>query len=178
VPAPSLWDEITQEVKAAVLDPAAAINKQFKKVMGGDTKLKDAPESIVLPKELDEGMQKAMKESYPGGKPQEQGGIFVEKADGTMEWREGPAGKQSSFRPNRKDAQPGEKIVGTGHTHPNAPFKTGQGAGFSWQDIANMIKNPEEAFKMVQSGGKQFMSAVTRSSAAPSRGLTTPARSP
>jgi hypothetical protein len=153
------------ELPPAPSKPTSILDKAldaFKKLMGGDIKLKDAPETIKLPEELTKGMDEAMGKSFPGGKSQEQGGILVENLkDGSFEWKEGPPGTSGTFEVNYKDVGPDQKLVSSGHTH---PYDVSEGShtnvGPSSGDVFDLVKAPEPT-AMVQSGEGQFMSVKT-----------------
>ena len=144
--------------------PASLIDKAldaFKKLIGGDTKIKDAPGEVTIPKELNKGLQDAWDKSLPGGKSQEQGGILVQNADGSFQWKEAPPGKSGSIRLNYGDVEPGQSIAGSGHTHPYSAAEGGHtDIGFSSKDVSNLVTR-DDPFKMVQSGDRQFASVKT-----------------
>lgn len=114
------------------------------------------PASLGLPKALDDGMQKAWKGSLPGGRAQEQGGITVQKPDGTYEFRAGKPGTAGAFTTNYGDVKPGEKVVAAAHTHPYDKTEGNYtGVPFSGPDLANAVSHPD-VVRTVQSGDKQF----------------------
>ena len=140
--------------------------KTFDDLAKGGMDTADAPDKIKLPEVMNKGMGAAWDKSFPGGQSQEQGGILVQNADGSYEWKAGTAktraeGGSGAFSPNRGDVGKGQTLVGTGHTHPYDASEGGMtNVPFSGTDLANMIYNPEK-MKMVQSGEGQFLSART-----------------
>lgn len=140
--------------------------KTFDDLAKGGMDTADAPDKIKLPEVMTKGMGEAWDKSFPGGQSQEQGGILVQNADGSYEWKAGTAksraeGGSGTFSPNRGDVGKGQTLVGTGHTHPYDESEGGMtNVPFSGTDLANMIYNPEK-LKMVQSGEGQFVSART-----------------
>jgi len=123
-----------------------------------------APATFTLPPELKTGMKAAWDASFPGGKSQEQGGILVRKADGTMEWRPGPAGNSGSFSVNYGDLKAGETLVASAHTHPYDASEGGHtDVTFSGADIGNMaLGSRPEDMKFVRSGDGIFMVQETQ----------------
>src|SRR5262245_37325667 len=75
---------------------------------GGPPAAGGTPVTFTLSPELKQGMKDAWDASFPGGRSQEQGGILVRKADGSLEWRAGPAGNSGSFSVNYGDVRAGE----------------------------------------------------------------------
>ena len=158
------WDWV-KEKGAAAADwmKERGEDKAFDDIATGGVKTKDAPTEIKIPKELKEGMDKAWKGSFPGGKDQEQGGILVKDPKGEYVWKEGkplPLDKGGSdmFSPDYKSIPKDETIVGVGHTH---PYKSGAtNVSFSGGDLASFIYAPER-MQMVKSGEGEFVSART-----------------
>ena len=150
------WDYLTKEKP-----------KTFDDLATGDVTAKNAPDKITLPKEMEEGMNKAWEGSMPGGKSQEQGGILVKDSDGNYKWKAGKSlpldkGGSGSFSVNRGDVGKGETLVGSGHTHPYDESEGGHtDVSFSGTDLANLIYNPEN-MKMVKSGEGEFVAAKTK----------------
>ncbi len=146
-----------KEAKAAEEAKAAPTEaeKAFEAVKAG-VSMKSMPKEVQLPGALDAGMQKAWSNSLPGGKSQEQGGITVEKKDGTYEFRDGKPGTAGSFSTNYGDVKPGEKVVAAAHTHPYDKTEGGfTDVSFSGTDLANSVNKPD-VVRTVQSGNKQF----------------------
>ena len=57
-------------------------------------------DTVTVPPELKKGLGEAWADSFPGGKSQEQAGVLVQKADGTVEWRrvvDGVSGRSVMF---------------------------------------------------------------------------------
>ena len=139
----------------------AEAERNFEAVRLGVEKDK-MPASLGLPKALDEGMQKAWKGSLPGGRAQEQGGLLVQKADGTQEFRPGKAGTAGSFTTNYGDVKPDEKVVAAAHTHPYDKTEgLHTGVPFSGQDLSIAAMRPNEVHT-VQSGDKQFAAVASK----------------
>jgi WXG100 family type VII secretion target len=131
-------------------------------VFTGASKQADAPSKITLPKTLDDGMQSAWKDSFPGGHEQEQGGVLFKANDGTLKWVRGPGDNGGSWTPNWGDVK--GDLLGTGHTHPydsghvNVPFSDGDIEGFFQSDLKGSTM---EKMMTVQSGDGQFVLART-----------------
>lgn len=124
---------------------------------GSFVKLSDAPKTVEVPKVLNDGLADAWKDSFPKGRSQEQGGMLVQKSDGTLEFRRGAAGDSGSFSPNYGDLKDGETLIGLVHTHPYDATEGGHtNVSFSGADIANLVSR-RDPIKMVQSGDGQFM---------------------
>jgi WXG100 family type VII secretion target len=132
-------------------------------VFSGNSSMKDAPSSITMPDELNKGAKGAWKDSFPGGKEQEQGGILVRTKDGELKFIRGDPGTGGTWDVNYDDIGDGE-LVGTVHTHPydsghtDVPFSKGDIEFFFNSDLK--AKNMEEMM-VVQSGDGQFMLART-----------------
>jgi hypothetical protein len=120
-----------------------------------------------LPPEVKAGLEKAWKDSFPGGKSQEQGGILVRKKDGTLEWKPGKPmsladGGSGAFSPNYGDVKKDETLVATAHTHPYTKAEGGHtNVTFSGGDLGNMAIEPREPMKFVRSGEGVFMVRTT-----------------
>lgn len=124
---------------------------------GSFVKLSDSPKTVEVPKVLNDGLADAWKDSFPNGRSQEQGGMLVQKGDGTLEFRRGAAGDSGSFSPNYGDLKDGETLIGLVHTHPYDATEGGHtDVSFSGADIANLVSR-RDPMKMVQSGDGQFM---------------------
>ncbi|MEO6063059.1 MAG: WXG100 family type VII secretion target, partial [Thermoflexales bacterium] len=103
---------------------------------GSFVKLSDAPKTVEVPKVLNDGLADAWKDSFPKGRSQEQGGMLVQKGDGTLEFRRGAAGDSGSFSPNYGDLKDGETLIGLVHTHPYDATEGGHtNVSFSGADI-------------------------------------------
>jgi hypothetical protein len=122
------------------------------------------PATYTLSPKLKEGLAAAWGASFHDGKAQEQGGILVRKADGSLDWRPGPPGTAGTFKVNYRDVKPGETLVASGHTHPYAAFEGGYtGVSFGGHDIGNMAyaSRPDD-MKFVRSGDSIFMVQETQ----------------
>jgi WXG100 family type VII secretion target len=143
---------------------AAAEKAGVQSVFSGTSSKASAPKSLSLPKPLNEGMNKGWKDSFPGGKATEQGGILVETKDGTVKWIRGKTGTYEDWSPNFEDIGK-NKLVGTGHTHPynsgatDVPFSSGDIDDFFRSDLDGKTS---ERMMMVQSGDTQFVLARTK----------------
>jgi hypothetical protein len=143
--------------------PASLIDKAldgFKQLIGGNTKIKDAPGKVSLPEQLMQGLKDAWDNSFPGGAEKEQGGLLVQGKDGKLNWKpEGPAaGTANEINFNYKGVAPDEKVVASGHTHPynDGTVNIGQSSG----DISRMVV-ADEPVALAQSGERSFMTAKT-----------------
>lgn len=120
--------------------------------------------TFTLAPQLKQGLQTAWGNSLPGGNALEQGGILVQKADHTYEWRAGVGTSGGSFAANYGDLKTGETLVATAHTHPYSAAEGGYtDVAFSGGDLANMAlaSRPEDS-KFVQSGNTVFMVEKTQ----------------
>ncbi len=128
--------------------------------------LANAPDRVRLSRGLVDGMAVAWRNSLPvvdGVKTaQEQGGVFVQKTDGSFEWRPGAPGDAGSFSPNWEDVGPGESVVTLVHTHPYAESEGGYtNVPFSGQDMGLMVLDGLYGFVnetgIVRSGSSIFL---------------------
>jgi hypothetical protein len=132
-------------------------------VFSGTSSKKDAPSSITISDDLNDGAKGAWKDSFPGGHEQEQGGILIRTKDGEYKFIRGDPGTGGTWDVNYDDIGDNE-LVGTVHTHPydsgdtDVPFSKGDISFFFDSDLK--AKNMEEMM-MVQSGDGQFMLART-----------------
>ena len=142
-------------------DMAFGKPKTFDDLASGNLKVGETPGEITLPKELQEGMQKAWDKSLPGDTSQEQGGILVKDAKDKYAWKAGAAGTMGTFTPNYGDLGKDESLVGVGHTHPYSKAEGGfTDVPFSGADLAAFATDPDK-MQMVQSGEGQFVAART-----------------
>lgn len=175
-PAPGVQQGTTAQPKVAV-DPAlrAEAQRNFDQVTS-PTRMADLPATVGLPDALDRGLQKAWAGSLPGGRSQEQGGIAVQKADGTYEFRASKPGNSGSITLNYGDVKPGEKLVAGAHTHPYDKTEGSvTGVPFSGADLANIVGRPD-VIRAVQSGDKQFVAVPSREFQDRVAALDTPGR--
>jgi hypothetical protein len=115
----------------------------------------DAPKTVQLPNDINKEFQDSYKNSFPGGKSQEQGGTLVQDKNGKIKLVNMGAGTSGTFSPDRKVGA-GEKIIGTFHTHPYDASEGGwKGVSFSGADIAYASYYKEPIY--VDAGNKQFM---------------------
>lgn len=129
----------------------------FKAASAGDVALDDIPDQITLPPDLVQGMDEAWGDSFPDGSSQEQGGIYVEKPDGSYEWRRGAAGDSGTFSPNWGDRQDGETTRAVVHTHPYDESEGGmRDVAFSGGDFSSLIYQDSPQLDLLQSGETQF----------------------
>jgi hypothetical protein len=109
-------------------------------------------------------MQDSFKNSFPGGKSQERGGILVTNKNGDLKVVNEATGTSGTFQPNRS-VPAGDQIVGTYHTHPYDNSEGGyQGVSFSGADIAYAGHYNEPI--LVDAGNRQFMITPTASTPA------------
>jgi hypothetical protein len=120
--------------------------------------------TYTLNPQLKQGLQTAWSGSLPEGKAREQGGILVQKADSTYEWRAGVGSGSESFSTNYGDLKTGETLVATAHTHPYSAAEGGyRDVSFSGGDLGNMaLASRPENMKFVQSGDTVFMVQKTQ----------------
>lgn len=141
--------------------PSGEGDKAFRQIGGAGLKQGDAPPRITVPPDVKKGMDDGWSKSFPGGRSQEQGGILVQKKDGTYEWRPGAAGTSGSFSPNYGDLRPGETLIAVGHTH---PYDSTEGnytnVSFSGQDLARLVF-VDDRLAVVKSGEGWFVAART-----------------
>lgn len=135
--------------------------KTFDDVATGNLESEYAPDKITLPKELQDGMSQAWKDSLPGGgKFREQGGLLGKDEGGQYEWHKNEqvpldkGGNGGMFTPDFDSLGKDETLVGVQHTHPD-------GLSFSGSDLSALVHYPEDRLQMIQSGKQQFVSART-----------------
>jgi hypothetical protein len=120
----------------------------------------EAPSEIRLPKDVNDSMQKAYKNSFPGGKSQENGGTLVKDDKGNIKVVNEGVGTTGTFSPNRTTGS-GQTVIGTYHTHPYDASEGGHtGVSFSGADIAYANHYKEPIY--VDAGTKQFMIMPTQ----------------
>jgi LysM repeat protein len=133
----------------------------FEQVTSDDMAKSDAPDELILPPALVEGMQTAWDGSLPGGHSKEQGGILVRNADGSYEWKAGTESTAGTFTPNFGDKEADEDLLATGHSHPYDATESGhEDVSFSGGDLANLVVQPVR-LKAVQSGAGTFVVTKT-----------------
>lgn len=133
--------------------------KAFDRLAKGRVKKKNAPRTLVLPAAISTGMQKAWNRSLASGGKTEHGGNLVRNRSGSYGFRPGKPSKLAGvFFPDEEDVGKGQKLVGTGHTH---PYQSGiTDISFSGEDIAGIV-NEEEPINILQSGKSVFLIART-----------------
>jgi len=119
-----------------------------------------APSTVTYPANVNQAMQTAYSNSFPGGKSQEQGGTLVRGADGQIRVVNERPGTSGFFSPNRI-VGPTDQIIGTYHTHPYDSSEGGHvGVSFSGADIAYAAAHKEPI--LVDAGNQQFMITPTQ----------------
>jgi type VI secretion system secreted protein VgrG len=126
-------------------------------------------DKVTIPPELKAGLATAWADSFPGGKSQEQAGVLVQKADGTVEWRRVVDGVSGSLTGGTasfdypKLAGAGEKVLAAAHTHPYDASEGGhKDVSFSGADLARMaVSTVPETQHYMRSGDTVFMVAET-----------------
>lgn len=125
-------------------------------------KLAEMPASFGFPSEFILGARYAMDDSFPGGRSQEQGGLLVKNADGSWEFKRGPAGQSAMWTPNYDDQDEGETLYALLHTHPYDQTEGGfTHVAFSGEDIA-LLAVSDEPIMVVQSGSGLFAMARSK----------------
>jgi uncharacterized Zn-binding protein involved in type VI secretion len=124
----------------------------------------DAPKTIKLPNDINQEFQDSFKNSFPGGKSQEQGGTLVQDRDGKIKLVNKGSGTSGTFTPDL-NVGPGQTVIGTFHTHPYDESEGGfKGVSFSGADIANSVTRQKPSY--VDAGDKQFMIMPTKATPA------------
>jgi hypothetical protein len=126
-------------------------------------------DTVTVPPELKKGLGEAWADSFPGGKSQEQAGVLVRKADGTVEWRRVVDGVSGSLTGGTasfdygKLAGAGETVLAAAHTHPYDKSEGGHtDVSFSGADLARMaLSSVPETQHYMRSGDGVFMIAET-----------------
>ena len=114
-----------------------------------------APKTITIPKSVNDSMAQLWKNSFPGGKSQEQGGTIVQDDKGNVSVVNTGSGTGGTFSPNRTVGA-NQKVIGITHTHPYDASEGGYtGVSFSGADMSIAANQREPDY--VQSGDKQFM---------------------
>ncbi len=120
----------------------------------------DGKKTISFPDNVCKQFGQQMKDSFPGGKSQEHGGILVTDADGNMQLRNAGAGldpKGGSWSPNRT-VEKGDTTLGLFHTHPYDKSEGGySNVSFSGQDAALVANSSPETMTVVRSGDGLFV---------------------
>lgn len=131
-------------------------------VHGQSISMKHAPNQLVLPKEMTQGMGVAWNQSLPRGDSQEQGGLLLRNKDGSLKWLPSRPGDSQQITLTYDDVNPHQKLLANGHTHPYAKEEQGfTRVPFSGGDLAAQVFD-EEKLSIVQSGDAMFASAKTR----------------
>ncbi len=119
--------------------------------------------SVRIPPELKKGLDSAWKDSFPGGKSQEQAGVLVKKADGSLEWKRVVHGTSGSLTGGTftidysKLVGSGETLVAAAHTHPYDASEGGhENVSFSGADFARLTVVPDPQH-YVKAGDSVFM---------------------
>lgn len=145
---------------ASKTDPAKLTG--FEKMVKGGTPAADASESMQLPQELRDAMAEAWKNSFPGGKSKEQGGILVKKSDGSLDWVKATKSTSGSTTMPWGAVPKGATPLVPGHTHPYDKSEGGhQGVTFSGGDLANLVTDPTSV-KVVHAGDRYFVVSKTK----------------
>ena len=123
--------------------------------------------TVTVWRQLTAGLGYAWADSFPGGTSQEQAGVLVQKADGTLAWRrviDGVSGTLTGGTASfdyAKLVAPGEKLLAAAHTHPYDASEGGhKDVSFSGADLARMTSVPEPQHYM-RAGDSLFMIAKT-----------------
>ena len=126
-------------------------------------------DKVTLPAELKAGLDGAWADSFPSGKAQEQAGVLVRKADGSVEWRrvvDGVSGNLTGGTASfdyGKLVGAGETLLAAAHTHPYDASEGGHtNVSFSGADLSRMaISTVPETQHYMRSGDGVFMIAET-----------------
>jgi uncharacterized Zn-binding protein involved in type VI secretion len=119
-----------------------------------------APQTVTIPKDVNQSFDNLMQQSYPKGRSQEHGGMLVANSEGNITLVNQGGGKSGSFAPDRT-LPAGCKEVGLFHTHPyDATEHSYTGVSFSGADIAIAANRSEPSY--VQSGDTQFLMLPTQ----------------
>lgn len=125
--------------------------------------------TVTVPGALRAGLEYAWADSFPGGHSQEQAGVLVQKADGTLAWRRVVDGRTGSLTGGTasfdygKLVNPGEKLLAAAHTHPYDASEGGhKDVSFSGADLARMaLSSVPEPQHYMRAGDTVFMVAKT-----------------
>ena len=140
---------------------AKSATDNFDTIAAGGVKEADAPDKVQLPKPVNDAMQESWKDSFPGGKSKEQGGVIVKGKDGAYDLKRSNKSKSGSLTPNYGDVKDDETLVGVGHTHPYDESEGGhKGVSFSGADLARLAV-VQDKIALVEAGGTQFIAART-----------------
>lgn len=123
--------------------------------------------SVKVPPELKKGLEDAWKDSFPSGKSQEQAGVLVKKADGSLEWKRVVHGTSGTLTGGTFTIDysvlvgKGETLVAAAHTHPYDASEGGhKDVSFSGADFARLTVVPEPQH-YVKAGDSVFMISRT-----------------
>jgi type VI secretion system secreted protein VgrG len=122
---------------------------------------------VTVWRQLTAGLGYAWADSFPGGTSQEQAGVLVQKADGTLAWRrviDGVSGTLTGGTASYDYAKlvgAGETLLAAAHTHPYDASEGGhKDVSFSGADLARMTSVPEPQHYL-RAGDSLFMIAKT-----------------
>lgn len=153
-------DDPPAKVKKAASNTDPAKLSGFEKMVKGGVPAADAAKKMQLPKELTDAMAEAWKNSFPGGKSKEQGGILVKKADGTLDWIKATKTTSGSTTFPFDSVPSGATPLVAGHTHPYDAGEGGhRGVSFSGADLGGLVTWPTPV-QVVHAGDRYF--AVSR----------------
>ena len=172
---PSDWVSKFGKGVAAGATPSPAAGKTSHAVLYGlprttPKNCASAPQTIHIPKNVNDKMNQQMKGSFPGGHSQERGGLIVADDKGNLSMintAQKASDTSGAFTPDRT-VPDGYSKVGLFHTHPydhtEHPFDPNgpggpTGVSFSGQDMAIAANESEPSY--VQSGDRQFLALPT-----------------
>ena len=148
------------KVKAAAAKTDPAKLAGFEEMAKGGVPAADAADEMQLPKELRDAMDEAWKNSFPGAKSKEQGGILVRKADGTLDWVKATKTTSGTTTFPFDKVPAGATPLVAGHTHPYDAGEGGhKGVTFSGADLGGLATWPTPV-QVVHAGDRYF--AVSR----------------
>lgn len=145
---------------ASSTDPAKLA--AFEKMVRGGVPAAEAADSLQLPQELRDAMAEAWKNSFPGAKSKEQGGLLVRQSDGSLSFVKATRTTSGSTTLPWDKVPTGATPIVAGHTHPYDASEGGhQGVTFSGGDLANLVTDVTSV-KTVDAGDRYFVVTKTK----------------
>jgi hypothetical protein len=153
-------DEPPPAVKQAASKTDPAKLSGFESMVKGGVPAADAADKMQLPTELRDAMAAAWKNSFPGAKSKEQGGLLVKKSDGSLDFVKATKTTSGSTTLPWDSVPKGATPIVAAHTHPYDKSEGGhQGVMFSGGDLGNLVTDSTRV-KVVHAGDRYF--AVTK----------------
>ena len=136
--------------------------KTFEDMTKGGVTEKDSSEKIQLPKDLTDALADAWSKSFPKGRSKEQGGLLIQKPDGSLDWVKSTKSTSGATTLPWDKVPKGATPIVAAHTHPYDKTEGGDlGVTFSGGDLANLVTQ-SVPLKVVHAGDRYFAVAKTK----------------